>query len=969
VAGDRFLARDGQVSFKVSTSTCSQDERGTSSGAIASASCQQLAQKVEASANSEGSRRRRFHSYFFALVKTLIRNQIHRCLRNRRNGIANALSKSMWKWIACGTHGHLQNAALWYCASRADARPPKPGATLSGLARVPGTVEEIRTGHYDGKRCQTFENIIFFLFLTCCFVPGTLGSQANTPSAKIEGTVFVRDSAGNQSFVSGATVRLDGPATLEAETDANGKYVVAAVPFGTYTVEVAWPGLKALRTVQVEDGEVRLHLELKPMEVTTSVVVTPGPAESKDPAPAETISEKTLRDAPNVNQRFESSLPLIPGVVRGPDGHVNLKGTRNTQSGALVNSANVTDPVTSGPAINLPIDVVASVQVISNPYDPQYGKFAGAVSTVATKTSDYEKFHFSFQNFVPRLRDRDGTIAGLGAATPRMTFTGPIVKDRIAVTQSFEYRFVRTPVNSLPPLARDTKLESFDSYTQFDFILTPKQTATASFAFYPQKLDFLGLNSFTPQPSTPDFHQRGYQIYLQHHFVIGQRGLLNSQFSYKRFNADVTAQSDDPYRLLLETTEGGFFNRQARRTSRTSWQENYQFAPWHFAGWHQFMAGLSYEHSGYEGRQTFLPVEIDGASNEPVERISFTSPTAFRISQNETAWFVGDQWAIIPRFTLSFGLRLDNDTITSSTHAAPRAGFLLALTRDGKTLLKGGVGLFYDRVPLMVPTFPDIPERTVTLLGHDGAAFTSQHYQNKIVGELRNPRSTSWNLELDRQVLAGLLLRIAYEQRNTANDFVVSPVSAGTAGTLELSNTGDNSYREFQLTARYRVRKHLLNASYVRSRAFGDLNDVNQFFGNLAQPVIQSNARGRLPFDAPNRFLLWGTLVAPWKLTLVPVYELHTGFPYSVQNEFRAYIGPRNVDRFPRFSSFDVQITRPISLPFGERHLRARVGVGVFNLFNHFDPRDVQNNLASARFGGFFNSSWREYRGKFVLEF
>jgi Carboxypeptidase regulatory-like domain len=149
-------------------------------------------------------------------------------------------------------------------ARRCTKFPPKPGATLSRLARVPGTVEEVRTGHYDGKRCQRFETTIFFLFVTCCFVPGTLGSQANTPSAKIEGTVFVRDSAGNQSFASGATVRLDGAATLEAETDANGKYAVAAVPFGTYTVEVALPGLKALRTVQVEDSEVRLHLEQKP---------------------------------------------------------------------------------------------------------------------------------------------------------------------------------------------------------------------------------------------------------------------------------------------------------------------------------------------------------------------------------------------------------------------------------------------------------------------------------------------------------------------------------------------------------------------------------------------------------------------------------------------------------------------------------------------------------------------------------
>ena len=43
--------------------------------------------------------------------------------------------------------------------------------------------------------------------------------------------------------------------------------------------------------------------------------------------------------------------------------------------------------------------------------------------------------------------------------------------------------------------------------------------------------------------------------------------------------------------------------------------------------------------------------------------------------------------------------------------------------------------------------------------------------------------------------------------------------------------------------------------------------------------------------------------------------------------------------------------------------------ISVFNLFNHYDPRDVQSIIASARFGEFFNPAWREYRGKFVLEF
>jgi outer membrane receptor for ferrienterochelin and colicin len=808
---------------------------------------------------------------------------------------------------------------------------------------------------------------VFIAFVAACSLT-SLGVLGQTPAAtgRVEGAVFVGVSS-RDAFAAGATVRLSGPVVLETETDENGNYTFAAVASGTYRIEAFLSGLEAARTISVEAGKiVRAELQLKPVDVKSSVTVTATAPETKDPAPSETISEKTLRDAPNVNERFESSLPLVPGVLRGPDGHINLKGSRNTQSGALVNSANVTDPVTGGPAINLPIDVVSSVQVISNPYDPEYGKFTGAVATVATKTSDYDKFHFSIQNIVPRLRDRDGTIAGLGAATPRMTFTGPIMKDRIAITQSFEYRYIRTPVNSLPPSQRDTKLESFDSYTQFDFNITPKQTATASFALYPQKLDFLGLNTFTPQPSTPDFHQRGFQVYLQHRYIVGDKGLLISQFSYKRFDADITAQSDDPYRLLLETTEGGFFNRQARRTSRSSFQESYQFAPKRFAGSHQLTVGMSYEHSSYDGRQSFLPMEIDGVSGMPIERISFTSPSLFQVNQNETAWFAGDQWTINPRFTLNLGIRFDSDTITSSTHAAPRAGFLLAVTGDGKTLLKGGVGLFYDRVPLMVPVFPDLPNRAVTVLGQ---ADSTVFYRNTINGELENPRSTSWNLELDRQLLAGLSLRLAYEQRNTTRDFVVSPISSGTMGVLEVSNRGSDSYREFQVAARYQIARHVLNASYVRSRAFGDLNDFNQFFGNLAQPVIQPNARGRLAFDAPNRFLFWGTLAAWWKMTLVPVYEIHTGFPYSVENEFREYVGPRNVARFPRFSSFDLQISRPLTLPLGEKHLHARVGMGVFNLFNHFDPRDVQNNLASARFGQFFNTSWREYRGKFVMEF
>lgn len=94
-------------------------------------------------------------------------------------------------------------------------------------------------------------------------------------------------------------------------------------------------------------------------------------------------------------------------------------------------------------------------------YDPEYGKFTGAVSNVETRPGNLDKFHVSAQNLVPRLRVRDGSIMGIAAVTLRITFSGPIAKDRIAITHSFDYRSGRTPVNSLPLLQRDTELESF----------------------------------------------------------------------------------------------------------------------------------------------------------------------------------------------------------------------------------------------------------------------------------------------------------------------------------------------------------------------------------------------------------------------------------------------------------------------------------------------------------------------------
>jgi hypothetical protein len=866
----------------------------------------------------------------------------------------------------------------WFAFSVRDETEMPDGVCGCGSNQGVGSARIVRFLSFAmrSRSCRQKETalmlkVTIILFVLGLFGPYVFGQRTERPSGTVQGVVFTADPDGGRSVVPATKITLDGATHLEAQSDNAGKFTLSAVPAGSYTIAATSPGMAATQGVVVTAGaaaQVQLEMKLEAVTESTTVTASANSVDTKsEPPGTNIIGASAIRNMPNIDEHFQSLLPLVPGVVRGPDGRINMKGARASQNGSLVNSADVTDPATGTTAINIPIDVVSSVQVLSTPYDPEYGNFTGAVASVETRPGDFDKFHVSAQNLLPRLRRIDGSIMGIAAFTPRFTFSGPIVKDRVAFTESLEYRYERDPVDSLPPLESYNRSENFNSYTQFDVNISPKQTATASFAIFPQHLDYYGLNTFTPQPSTSDLNERGYQAGLQDRYITDSADLLTSQVSFRRFDADLVPNGSGPYELLVETTQGGFFNHQDRDTTRTEWEEIYRSHPHRFFGSHELDAGTDYGHNTYNGRQQFLPVQIIGVAGYPLERIQFGPPSTFSVDQNEIAWFVGDKWTVSNRLTLDLGLRFDRDSITDSVNPAPRAGFILALTSDGKTLLKGGAGFFYDRIPLNIPAFPYLPERNVSELSPAGGVISSTEYANAISNGLRNPRSEVWNLEADRQITDDLLVRVAYQQRNTVYESFLNPVSAGADGTLGLSDRGSDFYKEFQVTGRYRIHRSTLNASYVRSRAYGDLNDFNQFFGNDPQAVIQPNQTGRLNFDAPNRILAWGEIAAPWKLTFAPVLDTHTGFPYSTIDQYRDFVGPRNELRFPRFVSTDLQVWREIRLPVREKH--ARIGFGVFNLFNHPNYRDVQNDIDSDRFGEFFNGVARGFHGKFVMEF
>jgi hypothetical protein len=100
-----------------------------------------------------------------------------------------------------------------------------------------------------------------------------------------------------------------------------------------------------------------------------------------------------LKSLVRLNDDFQEALPLLPGVMRGPDGLIHIKGGNASQTNALINNASIGDPFTGLPALRLPTAAVESMRVLSNPRNipaPYYGVFYNSVGRLWRIDGDFD---------------------------------------------------------------------------------------------------------------------------------------------------------------------------------------------------------------------------------------------------------------------------------------------------------------------------------------------------------------------------------------------------------------------------------------------------------------------------------------------------------------------------------------------------------------------------------------------------
>lgn len=850
------------------------------------------------------------------------------------------------------------------------------------------------------RNIRPIRNLMFFFSCVLGLQALALGYlvQAQGLTGSIKGTVSATagDAAARAELLPGARVTLVNrnvpTATLEIVTDETGNFAFRELAAGTYTLTAEASGLpRVTQEINLTTGSSLVAEIVLTATLSESVTIrdAEGLLSTGESTTSNTIRAAKLEQLPLRTDNVQGALPLTPSVIRDQSGQNHIKGTRAGESTYTVNGADVTDPVNGTLAFDIPLEAAASVHVEDNPYSAEFGKAIGGSANLETKSGG-DKFKFRAARIFPVFQNLIG--GQVDSFRPRLTFEGPVISKRLNFLQSFEYRFTRVYVPSQPSSHDDSTSEAFNSFTQLDLNVNTSNQLKFVGALFPEKKRYLGLNTFNPQETTANTKQRGTLFSLSEQSIFHDQSFLSSLIALKTFDLDVFGQGSKSLTLIPDGNQGNYFANTTRAARRWQWQEQYFASTRTFHGRHSFKVGSELDYTKLTGQFNFRPIDIRRSDQTLSQRIDFSGPTDIDRSLKEMSAFIQDRWEINPALTLDGGVRFDRNSISHQNDFSPRVSMLYRPFANDRTIVRGGIGLFYTRGALAeryfepenlnedddqrvgrlgIESHSNFPERIITTYAGDGQTILDgpRMFLNVISEPFQDARSLRWSLQVDRRITKGLTLRTGYVHRLTKKEPIITPeLSSDGGGFLVLKSRGVSRYNEFQLLALYdNPRFHNWTVSYVWSKAQGDLNTADNFLGDFPAVVVRSNQYGTLPFDIPHRFLAYGEVKAPHGITLMPALEIRSGFPFSVVNEQLDFVGARNSLRFPTFLALDATILKSFRVPYFDKKVRA--GVVIFNITNHFNPRDVQNNLGSPRFGQFFNSLGTSVRGKFEMDF
>jgi hypothetical protein len=279
--------------------------------------------------------------------------------------------------------------------------------------------------------------------------------------------------------------------------------------------------------------------------------------------------------------------------------------------------------------------------------------------------------------------------------------------------------------------------------------------------------------------------------------------------------------------------------------------------------------------------------------------------------------FIQDDWRVKPNLTLSLGLRYEVQNLVGGTHDfAPRLGFAWAPgnSKNGrqKTVIRGGFGIFYDRVSytdyeqaalnngvnqlqyeVYNPTFyPNIPPPSSLSLGTNATYIVDP--------KLRADYSLQSAIGVERQLPKNTRLSATYTYDHSEHLAQTIPINTPFPGTfnpeLPLGPTngvfpyGYNAGNIFEFESGGKFNQSIvmvgLNTAVTKNISINanyQLTYAKDLPSTPSDPYDFNLDYGRSNLDRRNNLSLFGNIIAPLGIRIAPFITLRSGAPYDVE--------------------------------------------------------------------------------------
>ncbi len=577
----------------------------------------------------------------------------------------------------------------------------------------------------------------------------TTFAQSQASAGSIEGVVT--DATG--AVVPDAKVTVISLQTglkRKTETNSDGLYRLLALPVGDYQLTVEKQGFAVIKreAVKVQVGDkIALDVELGAAGAAETVNVTSEApiVETTRTQVSSTVNERAVSSLPVNGRNFIDFVLLTPGVTRDVrTGDISFGGQRGTLNSLQIDGADNNNTffgqalgrTGSGRApYQFSQDAVQEFQVNSNGYTAEFGRAAGAVINVVTKsgTNDWHGTIFEFyrdkslnaNTFFNNANRRSRPALHVNQFGGNLG--GPIVKNKAFFFFDYDGQRRRDPVDVILQgtlvgpadpnfAAQQTALaelapriggypRTFDQNVYLfkgDWQLTDRNHFTARYNY--QKFTGGSLENSAPAgtPNTTSTAEHtGNSLVNTHTLTLSMTSVLSTRllnefrYNYARDREPGTANSDTPEITILQggvtAVVLGRNNFSPRETTvrRHQFIDNISYS----LGKHSLKTGvdinveniLNFFPGLFGGQYTFNSF-ADFARRTPARFVQAfagegTDGATTRPNNREFAAFVQDDWRASQKLTINAGLRYDIQKLAEPPIKNPSAA-LAALGID-----------------------------------------------------------------------------------------------------------------------------------------------------------------------------------------------------------------------------------------------------------------------------------------------